>query len=101
MLVMASLLKIIIDRIIGISARPTAVKRRAMIRRKRYAKPNPRRQIRVGDKMPPECDGVGISRGDRGFRRGAVKTAGGDQHAAPCVAPRTLNITGNVQRRAA
>ena len=33
--------------------------------------------------MPTERDGVRISRGDRGFRRCAVKTAGGDQHAAP------------------
>ena len=83
MLVMAGLPKIVMNRIIGISDLLTPIEGGAVIRRECDAMPDPRRQVRIGDKMPPEGDGIGMSRGDRGLSRGAVKSAGRDQHAAP------------------
>ena len=55
------------ERIIGISGRLAAIEGRAIIGRERNAVPNPRRQIRIGNKMSAERDRIRMSRRDRGL----------------------------------
>src|SRR5216684_9022640 len=73
----------IIGGIVGIADLLAAIEGGPVVGRQRESFSETTRQVRIGDEDAAERDGVGMTGGNRRFRRLAGKAAGRDQDTAP------------------